>query len=260
MPYCLTQDESILRGMRRIVREEVQSAVEQLRTKDASKRDEAIHETRKSIKKLRGVVRLLMPELGEAGREDNSRLRDIGRTLSEFRDAAALIEIIDTLGEKHTDDPGAAPALHSVRAELVRRRNAAARQQDGAEIAHEAISALRGLGRRANSWRLGSDGFDSIAYGLEITYRRGRKALNRAQKKPTAVNYHDFRKRVKDHWYHVRLLENFWADSTCRRARRASRICRSGWEMTTTWSFCGNGSPPSQIRSEMPKQSLWSTI
>ncbi|HMJ62252.1 MAG TPA: CHAD domain-containing protein, partial [Bryobacteraceae bacterium] len=36
--------------------------------------------------------------------------------------------------------------------------------------------------------------------------RRGRKALNRARKNGIAQNYHDFRKRVKDHWYHMRLL------------------------------------------------------
>jgi CHAD domain-containing protein len=33
-----------------------------------------------------------------------------------------------------------------------------------------------------------------------------------AQKDPRPENYHEWRKRVKDHWYHVRLLENVWTE------------------------------------------------
>ena len=61
MPYLLAHDESIPRGLRRIAREEIDSAIGNLRVRQLSKRDMAVHEARKSIKKLRGVVRLLMP-------------------------------------------------------------------------------------------------------------------------------------------------------------------------------------------------------
>ena len=33
-----------------------------------------------------------------------------------------------------------------------------------------------------------------------------------AQKDGTAENFHEWRKRVKDHWYHVRLLESLWTE------------------------------------------------
>jgi len=32
------------------------------------------------------------------------------------------------------------------------------------------------------------------------------------RKNPRPENYHEWRKRVKDHWYHVRLLESLWSD------------------------------------------------
>jgi CHAD domain-containing protein len=31
------------------------------------------------------------------------------------------------------------------------------------------------------------------------------------RKDPSPENYHRLRKRVKDHWYHLRLLENLWS-------------------------------------------------
>ncbi|MDE3194884.1 MAG: CHAD domain-containing protein, partial [Acidobacteriota bacterium] len=64
MPYRLALDESIPRGIRRIAREEIDSAIANLRIKTPSKRDEAVHEARKSLKKLRSLVRLVSPCLG----------------------------------------------------------------------------------------------------------------------------------------------------------------------------------------------------
>ena len=35
-------------------------------------------------------------------------------------------------------------------------------------------------------------------------------AMDAAAKDPTADNFHEWRKRVKDHWYHSRLLWPVW--------------------------------------------------
>jgi len=208
MPYRLEADESIPRGLRRIAREEIDSAIENLRVRQPSKRDGAVHEARKSIKKLRGLVRLLMPGLGAAGKQENIALRDLGRTLSEVRDAAAMIETVDLLGKKYHDDPAVAK-LAPVRAAFVKRRNAARVHADSTPSAEEGIAALRRLRRRLNNWNIGAD-FACIAPGLKKTYRRGRHALAQARKDPDAENLHSLRKRVKDYWYQVRLLENLW--------------------------------------------------
>ena len=77
MPYRLTHGERVAQGIRRIAAEEIDSAIAHLRAEDESLRDEGIHEARKSIKKLRGIVRLLMPGLGEAGSRDNIALRNL---------------------------------------------------------------------------------------------------------------------------------------------------------------------------------------
>ncbi len=80
------------------------------------------------------------------------------------------------------------------------------------KLMQRSISAFRVAKKRLNSWPLKADDFDAIAPGLELTYRTGRKALAQVKKTPTPENYHYFRRRVKDHWYHVRLLESVWTE------------------------------------------------
>jgi CHAD domain-containing protein len=199
MPYHLSKDETIPDGLRRIVREEVDFALEHLRAKD----DEGIHEARKVVKKLRGIVRLLLFD------DENIALRDIGRSLSAFRDAAALVETVDALVETAA---ALGDAAASVRAELVKRRDAVEHKGSQATAVRQAMAALRALKRRAVLWKVNGEGFSVIEPGLRKTYRDGRKALARAKKHPNPVNFHELRKRVKDHWYHVRLLEGLWTD------------------------------------------------
>lgn len=57
---------------------------------------------------------------------------------------------------------------------------------------------------------LKDQGFSTIEPGLERVYRQGRAAMELALVDPTDEHLHEWRKRVKDHWYHVRLLRNVW--------------------------------------------------
>jgi CHAD domain-containing protein len=209
MPYRLTQGESVDKGMRRIVTEELESAVSSLRNNDDSARDEGIHEARKSIKKLRAVVRLLMPGLGPAGTNDNIALRDTGRALSTLRDAAALIETVEVLSNQYFADP-AMEQLAVVRSALRRRMEDTVRGEDCRTVTGGAMASLKCLKKHPGKWQIAGGTFCAIAPGLENTYRLGRRRFKLARKNPTPENLHSLRKRVKDHWYHVRLLEGAW--------------------------------------------------
>lgn len=212
MPYYLKLGESIPDEIRRVVREELESASRQLSGKGKADRDEAIHEARKSVKKIRGALRLLRPQLGATFRAENIRMRDVGRELSEFRDAGAMLETFDRLREKYHAELRK-HTLASIRTGL------RARKEQGEEHANieQALSRLAGAlakaGERVKKWSLAADGFAALAPGLQRTFRDGRKALALVRKHPRSENYHEWRKRVKDHWYHVRLLENLWTDT-----------------------------------------------
>jgi CHAD domain-containing protein len=66
---------------------------------------EAVHEARKSLKRLRALVKISRPALGDARyRRENAEFRQTGRLLSAARDAKVLIETLDGLLERARDE------------------------------------------------------------------------------------------------------------------------------------------------------------
>src|SRR5882672_1152282 len=114
MPYRLRKNEPVAKGIKRLAAEQIDYARGQLaQTGDTEK---AIHEARKSVKKTRALLRLV-----GYGAEDK-RLRNIGRALSEVRDAAAMIQVFDALVAKKKESfpsirQGLVESMQSVDAE-----------------------------------------------------------------------------------------------------------------------------------------------
>jgi CHAD domain-containing protein len=211
MAYRLKKGEAVPEGIRRIVHEEADSALKELSHSNGKKRDGGIHEARKSIKKIRGAMRLVRPELGRAYQRENARLQVVGRKLSEIRDATAIIEVFDGLMEKHKDGLQRSVA-GAIRRGLDGSKHETEQRAGMANAVKGATAALRSIAQRADKWPLDKDGFKAIAGGLEERYRRGRRAMAAVRKDDTPEKFHEWRKRVKDHWYHVRLMESLWTE------------------------------------------------
>ena len=109
MAYRLKNKESISTEIKRIACEQTDKAIENLTTEIriasdnntdwsadtniVEERQEAIHDVRKRIKKIRAVIRLVRDDLGkEIYQQENHCFRDAGRRLSEVRDAQVLLE------------------------------------------------------------------------------------------------------------------------------------------------------------------------
>ncbi|HZQ52050.1 MAG TPA: CHAD domain-containing protein [Bryobacteraceae bacterium] len=226
MSYRLERGEPVPGEIRRIVSEEADFAIKHLTNTAVRRREEAIHEARKSIKKIRGVLRLVRSDFGRTYRDENRTLRDAGRRLSQIRDAEAVIEVFDDLVQRYRGD-----LQKNVWAAIRRGLETGKREVEMAagidSVLRQAAAALRRIARDVKRWPLQHDGFQAIESGLAGTYKRGRKALAEAQRDPTPDNYHYFRKRVKDHWYHVRLLENLWTEEM--KAREAGLKDLQNW-------------------------------
>jgi CHAD domain-containing protein len=201
MAFRLKRRGGMPKQLRRIVRAELRTALEAL--DGATLDDEGIYEARKSVKKIRAILRLLRRPLASDYWDENARLRTVARGLSSLRDADATL---DTLHELHGRYPTAVSA-HVVRAVSrglsSRKRHVEA---DMEPIVRHAKATLVASCRDvpAEIERVGD--FSAARGGAVTSYRRARKACQGLAVDAEASAFHEWRKRTKDHWYHVRLF------------------------------------------------------
>lgn len=215
-----------------MAREQLQAAQQELEGGDDPR--EHIHEARKRLKKVRGLLRLVRPAMEDLYDRENARLREAAGRLSDLRDAAARVEAYDELidGFEHTvDQDSVAPVRRALldardEAEGSPDRVAELRDASAADV-HAAVAAVDG-------WEP-PETFEPLADGAAKTYRRGRKAWASLDEGVDAELLHELRKRMKYHWLHIRLLQDLWPEpmKALKRSRRSPTT-----SVTTATSSC----------------------
>ena len=208
MSYRLHFNESLADGMPRIVGEQLDKAIAEL-SGDAADLPEAVHQVRKRCKKIRGLLRLFRGAFSASYSEENAWFRDLAKRLSAARDAEAMLESLDMLCEAFSEELGA-DAFATVRHAMLDRRTEVQEDVELPQRVRETTAQLQDARTRVPGWRLDEDGFAAVEKGFSRTYRRARKALDASYKDPTPERFHEWRKRVKYHWYHLRLLRELW--------------------------------------------------
>lgn len=203
MAYRLTRGENIHQAALRIVDEELADAVARLSHGGSDHGDvhTRIHAARKAIKRVRALARLLRAGLGAGFRRDNLDLRDAARRLAARRDAAVAADVFASLV------PEPADALAHIRDRLAAGRDDVIADEQA--LAAAADDLARVLARSAD-WPPITRGWAVLSPGLKTSYQRGRDAMRAAFREPTAIAFHEWRKRVKDLWYHTLLLQSLW--------------------------------------------------
>ncbi|MGE0810449.1 MAG: CHAD domain-containing protein [Immundisolibacter sp.] len=164
---------------------------------------DATHAARRHLKRARAMLRLLDADLGGRAATVDAALRTAGRHLSESRDATVLVATIDALLDLRPR-PATAKALRSWQAAL--------RSAGETVVEPDALAAARDALQQARqaATGLGANGDTAVWTGFEASYREGRRALRRAQAKPTARRLHTLRKALKHHVYQLRVLRPLW--------------------------------------------------
>ena len=201
--FRLKSRESLPEGLARVARGRVDHAIDELRGKTDSTAEEAVHEARKDLKKLRALLRLARGELGESVfARENACFRDAGRELAAARDSDVML---DTLQALDIPDGLGWDLRKSIQAH--RARNG----EGGRHAAAVGVVAmLREARGGVDNWPLEDDSFGALHDGLKRTYRRGRRDFKAAEANPSVEALHEWRKRVKDLWYHHTLLRPLW--------------------------------------------------
>jgi CHAD domain-containing protein len=161
--------------------------------------EKRVHEARKRFKETRALIRLVRKPLGEQFAHENAWYRDAGRELAAARDADAMIAAVQKLELPARTAKRARTILEKQRAEHPPLEPLIANVVDQLVVAHG----------RIGMWPEMKDSFGTIADGLLRTYREGRRDLRHHE---TPEELHDWRKRVKEHWYHIQLLRHVWPE------------------------------------------------
>lgn len=201
MAFRIKADQPIVDELRRIVRNEFRAALDELKGNGPD--EQAILESRKSVKKIRAVLRLVRTDLGEDFGVLNKRLREVSHSLASLRDVDATAETLDALRAHYPTvitTRVATVAGHTLQQRKRRAHGRAARARPRAAAALERTrkSTVRAIERAGR--------FSVVWAGLTYGYQRARRAMKTLRPDSDATQFHTFRRYVKSHWYHMRLL------------------------------------------------------
>lgn len=221
MAFRFDAEETVGEAFQRTAREQLLAAETALSHDAESDSAAAVHDARKSVKKERALLRLMRGALpGGQRRAENAALRDAARKLSGARDAEVMLQTLDGLAERYA---GQVPQ-HEFAA--IRERLAdGIHEPDGAPPdALVAASELAASRERIAGWRLESQGWAALEPGLRRTYKQGTATFRAARDAPTAEHLHEWRKRVKDLWYELRLVSQIGGPSLGGQAKDAHAL------------------------------------
>lgn len=192
--------------VRRLARRELGKAATVLVGR--KQRRESVHAARKHVKKVRALLRLVQQRTGaKFFRKENRALRELGQKLSAVRDAQVILVVLDDL--RRANPTGRiAEVLTKVRAGL----NPPAEATASPDVSPgEARSCAREFERRRRGvkrWPLGKLAWPELAAALARSHRRSQDALARYAEHRTLLNLHEWRKRAKDFFYQLLILES----------------------------------------------------
>ena len=227
MSFRLHPGRAVDAELRRIACAQIDKATAEL-SEAGSDRDEAIHDARKRLKKLRGLVRLAGAGAKPFVRSENRRWRDAGRALSALRDRAALVEAADALearfAEEVANDEVATDAFAHLREAMARREDGNASERDAA--VRETLLALAEGRRAVESLHLPAHGRGraAAARGAEQTFAHARRALGQAARTREADDFHELRKQMKYYAMHLKLFGPLWPEAMDALREAADRV------------------------------------
>jgi len=187
--FRLNPRQPTARAVCRLALEQIDHAVLNARRGDAR----GVHEARKACKRLRALLRVMRPALGEAYRPQNRRLRNAARALSPARDADVLRATARRLG------------LGLGLADATRLRRGR-----GAEAARHAIRLMQVERRAILRWPFDAPSRAGLEAAIVAGYQRARRAGRRAQHRPRAAILHEWRKQAKYHRYQCEAVATLW--------------------------------------------------
>jgi len=207
MGYKIRRGKPLFDEIRRIMEDRIEAAIQRL--DDFSEDpDERVHAFRKDMKKTRAALRLIRCSIPKKSYKAlNATFRDLSKQFAPARESAVHLETLDRLDH----DSRASNTLEQAVGRLQKQHRQEMGQIGERPDRLENMQAeLKRSKDEINALSTDRSGFDPVRGGLKKVYQRGRKALAEARSDPDGERLHEWRKRLKYLWYHMRLLRQAW--------------------------------------------------
>lgn len=220
--FSLTPGETMARSLKRLCLDQFQFSLNELSSGEDL--NVAIHELRKSNKRVRALLRMVRPVIGDKiYRAENSALANASRLVAPARDGAVMVDAIVRLRARY--GRLLAPGTWEVTESRLRGRHERMMNRvlaDDELLATVAKAIYRARSRYA-AWpvdadepRIGPrplpDSFRSVGPGVGDTYERGRQAMRNAYAIHRPENFHEWRKQVKYLRHQTEILTPLWPE------------------------------------------------
>lgn len=210
MSFQFHPTETLEEGFRRILAEEIGRIQALLRASNV-KKVKAVHDARRTFKKMRAALRLVRPAIDpEPYATLNTTFRDWGRQLSASRDAYVVTQTLNMLLQRYDNYLKEEP-VNKIRdylqVQYKKRQHDNPLSRDQMLALAEAMPEVLGI---IDYSPLIPDQLRILTGGLERTYNAGRKAFLEAQNDKKAPLFHEWRKQTKYLWHQHQLLNLYW--------------------------------------------------
>jgi CHAD domain-containing protein len=196
----------------------------------------AAHQSRKSIKRVRALLRLVRGELPDRIFEfENGSLRDTAHLVARIRSAQGVLDAATTIQDLYADLL-AEGTFSELLSRLSRRRDLIELEAvEDPNLIGRVVRSLERAYHRYGSWPTDSearevyglgirDSFEALSPGLSSTYGRGRKKMVIAYQRDAPGAFHEWRKRVKDMRHQMEFLAPLWPEVVVGTAMTLDRL------------------------------------
>jgi CHAD domain-containing protein len=203
MSYRLRK-KSIAREVHRVAREQLEGALKEVLTVAEQSRSTAVHEARKHIKKIRALIRLLRPAIGDAFyKRENAALRNAAQRMSSIRDAHVQVQTLKRLIARSPAHRTTFARIHVV---MVARLQQVLDESGKSNWCSQVAADIERAISRLDDWPLQQLKAKAMRGGLKTACKKARRALAAARRDANDANLHELRKGIKDLWYGLQLL------------------------------------------------------
>jgi CHAD domain-containing protein len=221
--FRLYPGEPLRTGLTRLGVEEIDQAISGFYDGEEAFR-EAVHECRKSIKRVRALLRLIRFEVGEKiYHYENDWMRDTARLITEVRDSAVAVSALEDVRDIYGPLLAEGTFDETWEKLALRRDRIEERAMEDPNVVPRVVANLERARGRYATWPTDPDAksaygmrirddYRAIGPGLRATHGRGRREMVTAYKTSRPEHFHLWRKRVKYLKHQMEILTPMWPE------------------------------------------------